>query len=203
MSICAECVSFSRPIAVSKSIDLKSPDLRETASASSTLAKMRDRCLVDEISFSRQRRSVPSLGCGQVSSVVQALYAHGLRTWLRSQQLPQHVLQDAAVSVVERFLRSINAHDCRKLCRLAIGGGPNFHLAACGEMLDHVADAADLQHLFSGQLERVRILSRQKLQRQYSHADQIRTVNALVTFGNCRAHSEKARALCCPIPGRA
>src|SRR5260370_28970964 len=111
--------------------------------------------------------------------------------------------QYPAVSVVERFLRSINAHDCRKLCRLAIAGGPNFHLAPCGEMLDHVTDAADLKHFFSGELERVRVLPRQKLQRQYSHADQIRTVNALVTFGNCRAHSEKTRALCCPIPRRA
>src|ERR1700732_1364103 len=98
-----------------------------------------------------------------MSFAVQPLYAHGLRTRLPSQQLPQHILQDAAVSVVERLLRSINAHGCRKFCRLAIGGGPNFHLAPCGEMLDHVTNASDLKHFFSSQFERIRVLSREKL----------------------------------------
>ena len=46
---------------------------------------------------------------------VGGLYPDRLRARLRCQQLPQHVLQDAAVLVVENFLRCINAHRCLEL----------------------------------------------------------------------------------------
>src|SRR6185437_7232324 len=39
------------------------------------------------------------------------------------QQLPQHVLQNAAVLVVENFLRSIDAHQCTEFAHASISAG--------------------------------------------------------------------------------
>ena len=41
---------------------------------------------------------------------------------LGGQQLPQHVLQNAAVGVVQRFLRSVDAHQSLEFCGFAVFG---------------------------------------------------------------------------------
>ena len=72
-----------------------------------------------------------------------------------------------------------------------------------GEVLDQIADAGDLEYFFAGQLERFGVLSRQELQRQNSHADQIRAVDALVAFGDDGVDAEQARAFGGPVAGGA
>src|SRR5579863_1382786 len=109
------------------------------------------------------------------------LNPHRLR--LPRQQLPQHILQDPAVGVVQGFLRRVDADQGTELdIRLAFHGGPHFYFAAGGEVLDQVADAGDLEHFFSRQFERFRVLARAELQGQDAHADQVRAVNAFVAF---------------------
>jgi len=49
-----------------------------------------------------------------------ALHAHRLRTRFPRQQLPQHVLQNPAVGVVEGFLRGVDADYCIELYRLVL-----------------------------------------------------------------------------------
>ncbi len=58
------------------------------------------------------------------------LSVDGLRARLARQQLPQYILQDAAIGVVLRFLRCINAHQRLEFGRLGIHSGGNFQSAA-------------------------------------------------------------------------
>src|ERR1700733_9002504 len=48
---------------------------------------------------------------------------HLYRPGLEGEQLPQHVLQDAAIGVVESFLRGVDAHQRAEFCRPVAGGG--------------------------------------------------------------------------------
>src|ERR1700693_484060 len=139
------------------------------------------------------------------------LYLYRLRTRLRRQQLPQHILQNAAVGVVERLLWRIDAHQRVELDRLVLPpstavsarSGAHFYLAPGGEVFDTIADSGDLEDFFARQLERFGVLSREKLQRQNSHANQIRAMNALITLSDDRETAEQARAFGCPVAGGA
>src|SRR5258706_2905734 len=122
-----------------------------------------------------------------------------LRTPFPPQQLPQHILQNAAVSVVERLLRRIDPDQRVELDCSFLALGSNLHRAPCSEAFHHVADTADLEHFLARQPERLRVLAREELQRQNSHADQIRAVNALVAFGDHRRNSKQAGAFRRPI----
>ena len=118
-----------------------------------------------------------------------------------AQQLPQHILQNPAVGVVERFLRRVDADQRVELDRVscAVSAARTFTCASGGEFFDYVADAGDLEDFFAGQLERFGGLSGAKLQRQNSHADQVRAVNAFVAFGDDGANSQQARAFRRPV----
>src|ERR1035438_7567496 len=80
--------------------------------------------------------------------------------WLRlsGKQLPQPVLQDTAVRVVESFLRSVDANDGLKFADLSFGVlaalHPHRNLASGGKFVDHLANARNLENFFAGQLER-------------------------------------------------
>jgi len=71
-----------------------------------------------------------------------------------------------------------------------------------GEVIDCVADAGDVEYLFSRQLERFGVLSWRELQRQNAHADEIRAMNAFVAFGDNCAHAEQRRTFRGPVARR-
>ena len=80
------------------------------------------------------------------------LGSHRDRLRRRRQQLAQHVLQDSAVRVVQRLLRRVDPDQGVKFDF----GRPlraHFHFATRGEAVDYVADATDLEDLFSRQLK--------------------------------------------------
>lgn len=63
---------------------------------------------------------------------------------LLSYQPPQHILQNPAIGVVQRFLWGVDADDGFELDRLygiVFADGVQFHCASGGEFLDYVADA--------------------------------------------------------------
>jgi len=72
------------------------------------------------------------------------LCGYRLRLCFPSQQLPQHELQYAAIRVVERFLRSVDAHHCLKFPSALHA---HRDLAAGRNFLGHLANASDLQPL--------------------------------------------------------
>jgi len=98
------------------------------------------------VGIAEPRSSAMSKAADRVSS--PHLHPHRLR--LRRQQLSQHILQDPAVGVVERFLRRIDSNQRAELRRLAVGGGADFYFAAGGEVVDQGADAGDLEYFFAG-----------------------------------------------------
>ena len=67
---------------------------------------------------------------------------HGRR--LARNQLPQHKLQNPAIGVVLRLLRSVDAHQRVELF-LACA---DFHLPACGKLPHQIADARNLKDFF-------------------------------------------------------
>src|SRR6478752_6452095 len=114
---------------------------------------------------------------------------------LAGNQLPQHKLQNTAIGVVLRFLRCIDSHQRIKLFLIC----EHFKLPAGSELPNQIFYAQNFEEFFTSQAQRLRTLARQKLQRQNSHADQVRTMNAFVALCNYRAHAEQSRALGRPV----
>src|SRR5712692_11894942 len=68
--------------------------------------------------------------------------------------------------------------------------------------LDRI-DAPDREPLTTSQTERLRVLARSELERQYAHAHQVRPMDALEALGDHRAHTQQQRALGGPVARRA
>src|SRR5690349_16574322 len=128
----------------------------------------------------------------------QGLGVHGVR--FRTKELAQNVLQDAAVRVVLGFLRCVDAHQ-RFKCNDGILAATrfDFDLPPGCELLDQLMNPADLEDLLAGQLQCFGVFPGEELQRQNSHADEVRTVYAFVAFCDDRANTEQTRALGSPI----
>src|SRR6266404_8429976 len=124
----------------------------------------------------------------------RASSADRLRLRFAGQQLPQHVLQDAVVSVVERLLRSVDANNSLELSRLPTFH-PNRNLPPGPKFLDHILDARDLEYFFPSQLEHFRIFAGKELQRQDAHPYEVRPVNPFVALRDHRAHAQQPRSL--------
>src|SRR3954469_16519647 len=94
-------------------------------------------------------------------------FADDLGRVLTLPQLPQDVLQDAAVLVVERFLRRVDAQD-----GVELGDGAVLMLGAHRDLLswlpalDRIVQAGDLENLFARQTVRFRSFFGKELQRQ-------------------------------------
>src|SRR5205823_8940063 len=74
---------------------------------------------------------------------------------LAPRQLPQHVLQDAAVLVVQHFLRRVDAGDRAERLAAVRPRRPHRQLAAVAEAgRDRGGQALDGVHFFAGQLQR-------------------------------------------------
>jgi len=86
-------------------------------------------------------------------------------------------LQDAAVAEVLELVERIDAADDRLLARRALGiADPQDQLLARPEP---VGDAGDVEHLVAVKLERLPRRALFELQRQDTHAHQVRAVDAL------------------------
>src|ERR1700676_262969 len=105
-------------------------------------------------------------------------------------------MQNSAMLVVVAFLRRIDAQARLELGLPAVVGR--------GDDLDHLGRSLvqthDFEALPARQPETLHALSVLVLQRQHTHADQIRAVNALEALGDDRLYAEKHRALGRPIP---
>src|SRR5690349_20842093 len=118
------------------------------------------------------------------------------------QQLAQNVLQNAAVRVVQRLLRRVDAKNGLELFCVWPVLRPNFHSGAGGESLDQGSDSCDLKDFVPGQRKRFGALSGQELQGQNSHPNKVGAMNALVAFRNHGMHTEQAWAFGRPITRR-
>src|ERR1700682_4217924 len=103
----------------------------------------------------------------RISTRGKCLHVH--RGRLAGDQLAQHKLQDAAVGVVLRLLRRVDAHQRVELFGLACARGANSHLFAGRELPDQVDDGRNLKDFISPEVQRLRTFSCHALQRQNSH----------------------------------
>src|SRR6185437_10297356 len=97
------------------------------------------------------------------------------RRRLAGNQLAQNELQDAAIGVVLCRLRSVDTYERVELFLART----DFYLPSRGKLPDQLIDAGNLKDFFARKIQRLRALSRQKLQRQNSHAHQVGAMNAL------------------------
>ncbi len=80
------------------------------------------------------------------------LSVDGLRARLARQQLPQYILQDAAIGVVLRFLRCINAHQRLEFDDLVIVLREYFQRAASLEVLHQLTDGSKVKKFLTRQI---------------------------------------------------
>src|SRR5690606_16082475 len=116
-------------------------------------------------------------------------------------QLAEHVFEDAAVLEIGKLHLGVDAN---------LGFEPNL-TSSLGPGRDAYAPAGpqafgDTDHvvaLLTGETERIFALPVQELQRQDTHADQVRAVDTLERLREDGAHAEQERPLCCPVTARA
>src|SRR5271163_4677443 len=110
---------------------------------------------------------------------------------LSARQLPQYILQDSTILVIEDLLRGIDANRSLEVLLAAIGHGCfDRKYAAIGELgVEQVAETGEVVNLFAGEAQACGGFSFNELQRQNAHSDQIGPVNALVAFGDDGANS--------------
>src|SRR5215216_3401465 len=113
-----------------------------------------------------------------------------------SRQAPQDRLQDASVVEVFDFDRAVDPYD-----RLELDDIPSWPrrfdlhpLPRCD-----LLQAENIKGLLAGQTKRGRVLTRQELQWQDAHANQVGAVDALETLDQDRLHSEQQRSLGGPV----
>src|ERR1700678_2837226 len=94
----------------------------------------------------------PSTSASGALKLAPALNRNHFGLRLSRQQLAQHILENASVSVVQRFLRSVDAHDRLKLGRLRTLS-PNGNFSAGRKFLHRLANSRNLKYLFASQLQ--------------------------------------------------
>src|SRR5919107_4751926 len=108
-------------------------------------------------------------------------------------------MQDAAVPVVVRLAGRVDADVG---VELDVRVGAHRHRAGDVAVVER-GDAGDGERLRAGQAERLGVGLGRELQRQHTHADQVRAVDALERLGDDRPHTQQHRALGRPVPRRA
>jgi len=99
----------------------------------------------------------------------------------------QHVRQHAAVAVVVDVVRRIDARHHLEL-PYAVAGTRGSHPQA--RTRREGRDALDVEGLRPVETERGGALARKKLERKHAHADEVRSMNALVGLGDDGFHAE-------------
>src|SRR5581483_771733 len=115
---------------------------------------------------------------------------------LRAKELPEHVLENAAVAQVLALARRIGPQARREAhCGApAVGSGRHRHLARLP-----ILDALDGERLAPGQPQRGRGLALAELEGQDPHPDQVRAVDPLVGLGQHSPYAEEQRPLRRPV----
>src|SRR5688572_23291598 len=128
-------------------------------------------------------------------SVIFVTPSRPSRCLRRGCQLAQHVVQDAAMLEVLALFRRVDAHADFELDRRARG-------RSCDDSDDFRRAAVqpdDLECLLAAQAQRLRVLAFLELQRQHTHADQVRAMDALEALGDHGFYAEQHRALGSPV----
>src|SRR5690606_20323724 len=141
-----------------------------------------DRALVDD-SWGRLARGRRLRRAGEAGR------NHG-RAFAPGTQLPEHVLEDAAVAVVLGLLGRVDAHERAELGRAAVLlPGPHRHAARLALGPERRLDTLDLVELTAREPQRLRALARLELERQHPHAHQVGAVDPLEALRQHRAHA--------------
>src|SRR5713101_6600103 len=115
----------------------------------------------------------------------------------RRHQLPQHVLQDAAVLEVVELVQRIDAANHWNALEAAVGGDDlGDHALA---RLDLAVQPADGHLLVATQPERLPGRALLEAQRQHAHADEVRAMDAFERLGDDGPHAEQAGSLRRPV----
>src|SRR5262249_28854778 len=115
-----------------------------------------------------------------------------------SDQLAQHVRQDAAVLVIIDLDRRIYAQLHRNLF-----SGPVRAAYDQRDILlrpDPAVESDDVESFRAVEVERLRADAFFELQRQHAHSDQVAAVNPLEALGDGRSHAQQRRPFRRPIP---
>src|SRR6266540_2183619 len=102
----------------------------------------------------------------------------------RRRELPEDVLKNSSVLVVENLLRRVDANPRLEVARRrARWRHANGDVAAAREVAgEHLRKPDDVVRLLAGETERLASVARRKLERNDPHADEIRSVDPLVAL---------------------
>src|SRR5215470_10336204 len=131
------------------------------------------------------------------STVSFILLLAKLRESGSSDQLTQHVRQDAAMPVVIDLDRRIYAQLHRNLFSGAVRAA--YDQLDILLRLDPAAEPGDVEGFRAVEVERLRADAFFELQRQHAHSDQVAAVNALEALGDDRSHAQQSRPFRRPI----
>jgi hypothetical protein len=107
------------------------------------------------------------------------MISHGLNSLARG-QLTQYIMQNAAMAEVFDLFRGQQQYFGPEALDATIGCGSD-HI---GNFTGTVSETSDVEAFITVKSMAGGILTFQKLQRQYTHTDQIRSVDALEAFGD-------------------
>lgn len=117
-------------------------------------------------------------------------------TALRLRQIPQHCVEDAAVAVVLNLDGGVDAAGGDEVDSLAVGlDGGHFDSLTWLE----VVVESDLEGFGAVEFQEVAGFPFAVLQRENSHADEIRAVDTLERGCDDGADAEQVRSLRCPV----
>src|SRR5260221_8025707 len=111
--------------------------------------------------------------------------------------MPQHVMQYAAVLEIIELVECIDAANKRDALEAAIGGD-DFSDHALARF--YLAVQPTDRHLFvAPETERLPGCAFLEAQRQHTHTDHVRAMNAFAPLGDHRAHAEQGGSLGRPV----
>src|SRR5215212_5923621 len=116
-------------------------------------------------------------------------------------EISQHIGQNAAVTEVVELIEGIDSAENLRLLSGTVGKG-DFEVEDFAR-LQTFGNAVNGDDLGTCEPERFPAVFAHELQRQHTHADQIRAMYALEGLGDHGSHTQKPRSLCRPIARRA
>lgn len=111
-------------------------------------------------------------------------------------KLSEDVVKDTTVLVIGEFWLSIDS-DLSSELLAGISGDLNL----LGD-LEVATLGADVEGLFTGEAEGFSVLAGQELERKDTHADKVRSVDALIALSNDSLDALEVRTLGSPVSGR-
>src|SRR5438093_4782478 len=117
---------------------------------------------------------------------------------MRNDELPQDVLQNAAVLVVLNLVWGVDSSNGLETLFLAI-------FCPCADTHEHAGlnaarNAVDVECFETGEAKGSDVFACSELQRKHSHTDQIAAVNPFEAFRDYGFDTQQPRALGSPVP---